>query len=91
MVNSAWDFEAINDRYRAAIDFLDQFQNQTREPTRQELDEWTARENSIWRAAIDSDPLIPGELHPSGYLGRRAWDHRQSVLAQAAHLAAKLC
>ncbi len=52
------------------------------------LAEWSANEHAAWRAAVNADPLLPAELLPPGYLGRKAWRQRLATHAEAARLAA---
>ena len=40
---------------------------------------WAAHERAAWLLAISKDPLLPGSLLPSDYLGRKAWQARAKV------------
>jgi len=87
MVAGAWDFEAINERYRELDEILKHFPDVARQDTRNALAEWTAEENAASRDAIQIDPLLPSELLPKDYLGRKVWKKRGKTLAAAARLA----
>jgi phenylacetic acid degradation operon negative regulatory protein len=88
MVADAWDFEAIHDRYRDLERVLDRFPAVLRGRSPDALVEWTAEENAASRAALRHDPLLPSELLPKNFLGRKVWKKRKSVLADAALMAA---
>jgi len=41
---------------------------------------WSATEREAWLDAVINDPLLPGRLLPSDYLGQHAWRRRVEVL-----------
>jgi hypothetical protein len=41
---------------------------------------WAAAERETWLDAVTDDPLLPGRILPSDYLGQRAWRRRVEVL-----------
>jgi phenylacetic acid degradation operon negative regulatory protein len=90
MVEGAWDFAAINAEYQKLQEILDCFPQVLRDNTRDALADWTASENAVSRAALRMDPLLPSELLPKHYVGRKIWKNRRKILAQAARLAASL-
>jgi len=90
MVASAWNFDAINEGYREASAVLERLPAVVAAGERAALEEWSAAERAAWRAALDADPLLPAELLPEGYLGRKTWRRRKTVLAEAARFAAAL-
>ena len=83
MVSAAWDFNKINARYKKHIGVLERFPGRATGPI-VSLTSWAKSENEAWLAAVRSDPLLPSELLPSGYLGKKAWKLRKRVLAAAA-------
>jgi len=90
MVQGAWDFDAINAGYQKLQDILERFPQVLLESTRESLANWTALENAASRLALQGDPLLPSELLPKHYLGRKVWKNRGMILAQAARLTASL-
>jgi phenylacetic acid degradation operon negative regulatory protein len=88
MVEEAWDFESINAGYRRYLAVLAGLEElQDRPMSRERLAEWSAAENRAWHKALAKDPLLPGPLLPSGYLGPEALQRRRSVLTLAAETA----
>ena len=90
MVTGAWDFEAINAKYQDLQEILARFTQVARSNTRDSLEQWTATENAASRAALRMDPLLPSELLPKHYTGRKVWKIRSKILAEAARLASSL-
>lgn len=90
MVDGAWDFEAINTKYQNLQETLERFIQVARSNTRDSLAQWTASENAASRAALRMDPLLPSELLPKQYIGRKVWKIRSKILAEAARLASHL-
>ena len=41
--------------------------------TAQALLRWAAAERETWLDAVTNDPLLPGRILPSDYLGQQAW------------------
>ncbi|MEX2578434.1 MAG: hypothetical protein WD342_05190 [Verrucomicrobiales bacterium] len=90
MVETAWNFDVINDYYRALEIVLDGFSEVANAGTRERLDRWTAEERVAWQTVLAADPLLPRELLPITYLGRKVWKRRKKILADAARLSASL-
>ena len=44
---------------------------------------WAAAEREAWLEAVTNDPLLPGRILPSDYLGQPAWRRRVEVLRDA--------
>lgn len=86
MVETAWDFERINDLYREALTVTEEFESVAKSGQRAELDRWTIEERETWRVALRADPLLPAELLPKAYAGRKAWRLRKTILAKAARI-----
>ena len=42
-----------------------------------------AAEREAWLEAVINDPLLPGRILPSDYLGQQAWRRRVEVLRAA--------
>ena len=90
MVEGAWDFEADNSAYQKLQETLERFPQVARDKSRESLAEWTAKENATSRAILRIDPLLPSELLPKKYVGKKTWENRCKILAEAARLAASL-
>jgi phenylacetic acid degradation operon negative regulatory protein len=86
MVSAAWDFDAINERYREALAVLERFSSIPESGNRPAIEQWMAEERAAWKAAFALDPLLPQELLPEGYLGREVWQVRKKVLTGAGKL-----
>jgi phenylacetic acid degradation operon negative regulatory protein len=87
MVAGAWNFEAIHDHYHDLESVLDRFPSVVKENSPDALAQWTAEENAASRSALQFDPLLPSELLPKHYLGRKVWKKRKQVLADAGRIA----
>ena len=87
MVAGAWDFDEINQRYTNLKIVLEHFPDVARRGTREALADWTAEESKATRHALQIDPLLPAELLPKNYLGRKVWKQRARTIAAAAKLA----
>lgn len=78
IVATAWDFQEINDAYRAHLEFLKATEPLLRgfsvEP--EGVLEWSRAERQRWMAAAALDPFLPSQLLPASYLGREAWTGR---------------
>jgi len=44
---------------------------------------WAAAEREAWLEAVTNDPLLPGRMLPSDYLGQPAWRFEMRNLASA--------
>ena len=81
IVQSAWDFPAINRRYQAYLELMVRGRQLIqRSDTPTQLGKWLTEQRLAWWNAISFDPLLPQPLLPSGYLGQDAWRQRQSTL-----------
>jgi DNA-binding transcriptional regulator PaaX len=86
IVTSAWDFQRINQYYSRCLDV---FKKRPTESIRTKsaairLRDWAQAERVSWLEAVTKDPLLPDQLLPAGYLGKRAWSKRIATLKQAA-------
>jgi phenylacetic acid degradation operon negative regulatory protein len=78
IVNAAWNFAEIDRRYSRCLEILDEAP-----PTSgSKLVEWARREQTAWKRVMQIDPLLPLALHPSGYLGPKAWTRRKAVFVR---------
>lgn len=78
MVKAAYRWDRINENYEEHLEILRK-KPRTSEGVEAFLG-WSARENNAWLKAVGEDPLLPAELLPRGYLGRKAWNKRKRVL-----------
>ena len=77
VVNGAWDFAEINQRYQAYLSAVNQPQGRTG-ATRHA---WLHQERLAWWHAVSLDPLLPRPLWPKGYLGGKAWQARRQFFS----------
>ncbi|MEI6071779.1 MAG: hypothetical protein WCS31_08295 [Verrucomicrobiae bacterium] len=93
MVQAAWSFPRINERYQQHIEILDRLPVPARYSSRALLDrallDWSKLENQAWLDAVRRDPLLPSALLPTDYLGTKAWKKRRAVLPRAMRLLAQ--
>ncbi len=85
IVAGAWDFESINRRYARHLKILGERPGGV-VPTgvaAKALLRWAAAEREAWLEAVTNDPLLPGRILPSNYLGQQAWRRRVEVLQAA--------
>ncbi|MCC5839471.1 MAG: hypothetical protein JJT96_05035 [Opitutales bacterium] len=78
MVNAAYRWDRINENYEDHLQVL-----RDKPPFSEghaAFLAWSRRENNAWLTAVSEDPLLPAELLPRGYLGRKAWNKRKRVL-----------
>lgn len=78
LVASAWNFGAINHRYRRLAQILRD------PPPAGGLIAWCRRERAAWAQATAGDPMLPRELCPREYAGPEVWALRREVLARIA-------
>ncbi len=76
IVSGAWDFALVNRRYQQYLEFLRQ-----PPPTGPRLMAWSQRENRLWLTACRTDPLLPQQLLPPGYLGKEAFTQRAAAFS----------
>ena len=93
IVAGAWDFERINNRYTYYLSVLKQRPNGSlrNEAAASALQRWAAAEYEAWLNAVTKDPLLPQQILPSSYLGKRAWQRRKEVLHQAGQQIGSFC
>ncbi|HRY52149.1 MAG TPA: PaaX family transcriptional regulator C-terminal domain-containing protein [Candidatus Paceibacterota bacterium] len=85
IVAGAWDFDAINARYRAHEKVLAS-RPQGRLNTEKAagvFHRWIGEEQRAWLQAVRHDPLLPACLLPRDYAGRKAWDQRLETMSEA--------
>lgn len=87
LVAAAWDFTAINRLYALHQETLDRFPRARVEGTSgaAALLRWMREERAAWKNATAADPLLPRELWPAGYEGRKAWGRRRAIMEEAGH------
>ncbi len=85
IVAGAWDFERINRRYVRHLKILEERPGNAlgNVAAAKALLRWSATEREAWLDAVINDPLLPGRLLPSYYLGQQAWRRRVEVLRAA--------
>jgi phenylacetic acid degradation operon negative regulatory protein len=85
LVAAAWDFDEINAGYARDLSLLDQFPiiSLNEHKGRAALQQWARMESAAWLSAVAADPLLPQELLPSSYLGKKTWRKRVETLARA--------
>ena len=85
MVAGAWDFERINRRYVRHLKILEERPGNAlgNVAAAKALLRWSATEREAWLDAVINDPLLPGRILPSDYLGQQAWRRRVEVLRAA--------
>ena len=85
IVAGAWDFERINRRYARHLKVLAERPGGAlrNDAAVKALLRWAAAEREAWLDAVTNDPLLPGRILPSDYLGQPAWRRRVEVLRDA--------
>ena len=75
IVAGAWDFERINRRYARHLKVLAERPSGAlrNDAAAKALLRWAAAERETWLDAVTNDPLLPGRILPSDYLGQQAW------------------
>jgi phenylacetic acid degradation operon negative regulatory protein len=84
----AWKFDEINRRYQAYMDLAGEGIPMKARPAAART--WVGQEHALWTRAVGYDPLLPDELLPHGYLGKKAWQARRRLLKKAAPMAVAL-
>lgn len=82
LVRSAWNFERIHRSWSELSDHLDGGKMPSGERSDKVLVEWLAHERRLVRRCLALDPLLPTELLPEGYPGRKVWKQRGDMLAK---------
>jgi phenylacetic acid degradation operon negative regulatory protein len=82
IVLGSWNFEAINERYAAHAEILNQRPRQRLDSpvAAKAFQRWLGCERLAWIEAMSLDPLLPESLHPTGYRGVRAFVRRLEVM-----------
>ena len=85
IVAGAWDFERTNRRYARHLKVLAERPGGAlrNDAAAKALLRWAAAERETWLDAVTNDPLLPGRILPSDYLGQQAWRRRVGVLRDA--------
>ena len=85
IVAGAWDFARINHRYARHLKTLAEHPGGVlrNDAAAKALQRWAAAEREAWLDAVTNDPLLPGRILPSDYLGQQAWRRRVEVLRDA--------
>jgi DNA-binding transcriptional regulator PaaX len=85
IVAGAWDFERINRRHARHLKVLEERPGGAlpNDAAAKALLRWAAAERVAWLEAVTNDPLLPGRILPSDYLGQQAWQRRVEVLRDA--------
>jgi hypothetical protein len=73
MVAGAWDFERINRRYVRHLKILEERPGNAlgNVAAAKALLCWSATAREAWLDAVRNDPLLPGRILPSDYLGQQ--------------------
>lgn len=82
IVDQAWNFDKTNDHYRKHIHTLQAMWKQINGTPREEAkpEAFLATERESWVRAVKADPLLPNELLPRNYLGKKALGKRKQFL-----------
>jgi DNA-binding transcriptional regulator PaaX len=85
LVAAAWNFELINRNYARHQEKLDRFPplHSDASAAAVGLHRWLGEERAAWADAVANDPLLPEELWPAGYEGRKAWERRKAIMVEA--------
>lgn len=91
MVQAAWDFGRLNRAYDDYLEVLDGLpEREAKIPTAEALLAWSKAEHAAWLKAVRLDPLLPTDLLPKEYAGRRAWKRRKQALQRAGEFASQV-
>jgi phenylacetic acid degradation operon negative regulatory protein len=84
IVQGAWDFKFINDRYRQHLAVVADYRAAlARAKSPGAIAELLRRERDFYGGALHHDPLLPRCLWPEGYLGPEALQARRALQAAA--------
>ena len=85
MVMKAWDFSEIDAAYAEYISSTDEWREKISRPGLSPQGRWSLlrAERQAWAHPVFLDPFLPQSLLPPGYLGVRAWQSRQRLLASS--------
>ena len=92
IVNGAWDFTVLQDRYRQHLDAVaDAQRSLAKASAPPALAALIRRERQFYADALRHDPLLPRSLWPAGYLGPASWRARTALQTSVRqHFAAQL-
>lgn len=78
VVKEAWNFERIQEGWTKYTEVLGKGKKflKINFLVSEEFREWTMEEQQACKEALAMDPLLPAELLPKGYSGRRTWKKR---------------
>jgi phenylacetic acid degradation operon negative regulatory protein len=88
IVDGAWDWSEITVLYQTYLNVLGSFPEPTAGGEKgaeyaEAILAWAKREAEAWNEAVQTDPLLPQQLHPRGYLGTKAWNRKIRTLLRA--------
>ncbi len=85
LVAAAWDLDEINRLYGSHQEILERFPRTRMDggAAAAALHRWLREERAAWEAAMSYDPLLPRELWPEGYEGRKSWNRRNAIMEEA--------
>jgi phenylacetic acid degradation operon negative regulatory protein len=84
LVEGAWDFATINLLYSkvmALCKAVSQW-SESGKPTVGQRRQWLTHQRQAWLEAVSMDPLLPLELYPDSYQGKRAYELRAGTFAR---------
>lgn len=77
IVEKAWDFIEINRRYEEYLAIASSAQRPVSSESERQA------QHLAWMHAVKLDPLLPADLLPQDYLGRKAWSQRSKLLQRS--------
>ena len=86
LVAGAWDFAGINEAYRSWLTCAERGADlaELGDSPPSAFRGWLKAEREAWLASSSIDPFLPERLLPADYLGRQAWERRQSLFRDLA-------
>lgn len=87
IVYKAWHFDELEQEQRWYCDYAKGKISKliAGKIEEKELETVAREEMSAYLTAMEKDPLLPGELHPSGYFGRTAWNLHVELTREIGH------
>ena len=84
LVQAAWDFAKINRLYLKVMALCRTAArwSESPAPSLAQRRQWLTHQRRAWLDAVSADPLLPEELYPEGYQGKRAYELRAAVFAR---------
>lgn len=87
IVQHSWALEDLHTHYQQYLNFIAANPpSVVADDVSTSLANWFKKESILWSAAIEIDPLLPRELHPSNYLGPKCWETRKQSFRAWKHL-----